>query len=105
MTQTCLRQGDVLGRLGGEEFAIFLPQASEGEASQVAERLRAQVAAQPCQTARGPVALSVSIGVALCEPGERPEAALGRADRAMYQAKGEGRNRVQIWGAVTSASV
>ena len=52
-----------------------------------------------------PVALSVSIGVTLCEPNERPEAALGRADRAMYQAKGEGRNRVQIWGAVTSASV
>ena len=47
----------------------------------------------------------MSIGVTLCEPGERPEAALGRADRAMYQAKGEGRNRVQIWGAVTSASV
>lgn len=97
VTQACLRNGDVLGRLGGEEFAVFLPLASESVASRVAERLRARVEAQPCQTARGPVSLSVSIGVTLCVPDEAPEAALGRADRAMYRAKGAGRNRVEIW--------
>lgn len=90
----CLRQGDVLGRLGGEEFAVFLPLASEAEAVQVAERLRSQVATQPLQTSRGAIALSVSIGVAQGTPGESAEAVLVRADQAMYRAKAAGRNLV-----------
>ena len=104
VASTCLRQGDVLGRLGGEEFAVFLPQASGEEALAVAERLRAQVEAHPLQTNRGPVSLSVSVGVAQCLPGEPPEAALGRADQAMYQAKAAGRNRVEIWRAGAPAA-
>lgn len=103
VANACLRQGDVLGRLGGEEFAVFLPLASGDEALAVAERLRAQVAAHPLQTARGPIALSVSVGVAQCQPEEPPEAALGRADQAMYQAKAAGRNRVEFWRADVTA--
>lgn len=94
VANACLRQGDVLGRLGGEEFAVFLPQASGDEALLVAERLRAQIEGQPFQAARGLIPLSVSIGVTQCRHGEPPEAALGRADQAMYQAKASGRNRV-----------
>lgn len=104
VASACLRQGDVLGRLGGEEFAVFLPLASEAEATQVAERLRAQIAAQPLQTARGPVALSVSIGVAQGRPGESAEAVLGRADQAMYRAKAAGRNRVVAGDARVTAT-
>lgn len=97
VANACMRQGDVLGRLGGEEFAVFLPQASGDEAVAVAERLRARVEAHPLPTAHGPIPLSVSVGVAHCRPGERPETALGRADHAMYQAKAAGRNRVEVW--------
>lgn len=94
VTEACLRKHDVLGRMGGEEFAVFLPQTSRGDAQRVSERLRALVAAQPLMTDLGPVALTVSIGMALCQPGETPENALHRADQAMYQAKEAGRNRV-----------
>lgn len=103
VASACLRQGDVLGRLGGEEFAVFLPLASEAESVQVAERLRSQIAAQPLQTVRGPIALSVSIGVAQGVPGESAEAVLGRADQAMYRAKATGRNRVVTSGRLAVA--
>jgi len=94
VAEACLRKHDVLGRMGGEEFAVFLPQTSRDDAQRVSERLRALVAAQPLMTDRGPVSLTVSIGMALCQPGEAPENALNRADQAMYQAKEAGRNRV-----------
>jgi diguanylate cyclase (GGDEF)-like protein len=94
VAEACLRKHDVLGRMGGEEFAVFLPQTSRDDAQRVSERLRALVAAQPMMTERGPVALTVSIGMALCQPDEAPENALHRADQAMYQAKESGRNRV-----------
>ncbi len=92
----CLRREDVLGRLGGEEFAIALPNAGYEGARTVAERVCAMVAAQPVPTARGPIALTVSIGVTLCTPGDTPEAALQRADEAMYLAKKRGRNRAEV---------
>lgn len=94
VTEACLRKHDVLGRMGGEEFAIFLPQTNRDDAQRVSERLRAMVAAQPLMSERGPVSLTVSIGMAMCHPGELPENALNRADQAMYQAKEAGRNRV-----------
>ncbi|WP_342128694.1 GGDEF domain-containing protein [Hydrogenophaga sp. OTU3427] len=95
VTEPCLRKEDVLGRMGGEEFAIFLPNASPDDAHRVSERLRAMVASQPLLTERGPVSLTVSIGVTQCLPGEAPELALHRADQAMYQAKQRGRNRTE----------
>ncbi len=95
LANRCLRREDVLGRLGGEEFAIALPNAGYDGARTVAERLCALVAAQPVPTDRGPIALTVSIGVTLCTPGDTPDAALRRADEAMYLAKKRGRNRVE----------
>ena len=92
----CLRNEDVLGRIGGEEFAIFLPNASFDDASAVAERLRTMVASEPAATGHGPIPVTVSIGVTLYAKGESPETALHRADKAMYLAKERGRNRVEI---------
>ena len=94
VAEACLRKHDVLGRMGGEEFAVFLPQTSREDAQRVTERLRSLVAAQPLMTDRGPVPLTVSIGLAMCQPGEPTENALHRADQAMYQAKASGRNQV-----------
>ncbi len=94
VAHACLRKHDVLGRMGGEEFAVFLPQTSRDDAQRVSERLRSLVAAQPLMSEHGPVVLTVSIGMAMCQPGEAPESALHRADQAMYQAKESGRNRV-----------
>ena len=92
----CLRQQDVMGRLGGEEFAIFLPVTDGPGASVVAERLRATVAAQPVIGHQGRMPLTVSIGLTLCAPGDSRESVLRRADQAMYLAKENGRNRVEL---------
>ena len=92
----CLRQQDVMGRLGGEEFAIFLPGVDAKGAQVVAERLRAAVASQPAALQQGSHALTISLGLTLCVPGDTPDTALHRADQAMYQAKERGRNRVEL---------
>jgi len=92
----CLRNADLLGRIGGEEFAIYLPNTTLDEAAGVAERLRAELAARPAPGQRGPIALTASIGLALCPRGEAPEITIHRADQAMYLAKHRGRNRVEI---------
>ncbi|RJG16071.1 GGDEF domain-containing protein, partial [Massilia cavernae] len=82
-----------MGRLGGEEFALALPGTDLGGALQVAERLRGAVEAAVLP--RTGHALTVSIGVALIDPREHINAALARADHALYQAKSGGRNRVE----------
>lgn len=95
LARGCLRNEDVMGRLGGEEFVIFLPNASSEGTLAVAERLRAQVASQPVLTDRGPINLTVSIGATQYLPGDSSDALLQRADDAMYLAKEHGRNRVE----------
>lgn len=91
----CLRNEDVMGRMGGEEFAIFLPNAGSAGTRAVAERLRGLVASQPVVTDRGPIGLTVSIGATQYVPGDSSDALLHRADEAMYLAKEHGRNRVE----------
>lgn len=93
----CLRNEDVMGRIGGEEFSIFLPTAGLADATAAAERLCAAVTAKPVTTAQGTIYVTVSIGVTLCAPGDSSEIALHRADQAMYLAKERGRNRVEIF--------
>jgi len=92
----CLRKEDVMGRLGGEEFAIFLPNAGAEGAHAVAERLRVLVESQPAAAGPQSIALTVSIGIALCGQGDSAGAVLQRADEAMYLAKQRGRNRVEM---------
>lgn len=96
LAHRCLRKEDVMGRLGGEEFAIFLPNASAAGALAVAERLRALVEAQPVATGPQSIPVTVSVGVTLCAHGDAAGAALQRADEAMYLAKERGRNRVEV---------
>lgn len=92
----CLRNEDILGRLGGEEFAVFLNDADLPVAQNVAERLRKAVESTPLQTPAGTIPLTISLGLTLACVGETPESALHRADQAMYQAKHNGRNRIEM---------
>lgn len=87
-----LRQGDLIGRIGGEEFAMLLPGNSLEQACRRAEQLRQSM--REIQRPDGP--LTTSIGVAECPPGcsDDIETLLARADQAMRQAKREGRDRV-----------
>ncbi len=96
LANRCLRKEDVMGRLGGEEFAIFLSNAGGGGAIAVAERLRALVEAQPLATGPRPIRLTVSVGVTLRAAGDTADMVLQRADEAMYLAKERGRNRVEV---------
>ncbi|MBP2515216.1 sensor domain-containing diguanylate cyclase [Sphingomonas sp. PvP018] len=86
-----LRSGDTIGRFGGEEFVIVLPDAAADAASKVAERVRHAIG-----TDSGTPGVTVSIGVAEMAPGETCDALLRRADDALYLAKNEGRNRMRL---------
>ncbi|MDG2532245.1 GGDEF domain-containing protein [Sphingomonas sp. HITSZ_GF] len=90
-----------VGRLGGEEFALFLPGNSAADAAGLAEVLRMHFHNCTHEAMAPDHRLSASFGVADYAPGEPPAEALIRADVALYRAKGEGRNRVAIfhaWG-------
>lgn len=91
-----LRDVDLLGRIGGEEFAALLPETDLERAGQVAERMRAGLEAAPLEHPQaGSVRLTLSAGVAGLAPGaETIDAVLQKADAAMYAAKSAGRNRV-----------
>ncbi|QIB32397.1 GGDEF domain-containing protein [Ancylobacter pratisalsi] len=91
-----LREGDVLARLGGEEFAVLLPGEDAACAAAVAERLRAVIAAAPVSGPLGSHPVSVSIGGACAWPGGVIEDLLQCADNALYEAKRSGRNCVRF---------
>lgn len=92
------RKIDMLGRIGGEEFAMLLPATALPAAELMAERLRARVADTPMQLEDGvEITVTVSIGLARLAAGESQGAqALSRADQALYAAKRAGRNRVLL---------
>jgi diguanylate cyclase (GGDEF)-like protein len=94
--QAALRKVDTLGRMGGEEFLVLLPGASVAGAHEAAERLRSALESAPMTIDGAPVTLTASFGVAVLGAGESPENLLHRADTAMYQAKRNGRNRVEV---------
>jgi len=91
----CLGANDLAGRIGGEEFAILLPQKDEAGALALAERIRVVFADAAAEIGGHAVAATVSIGVAASRIGGHDLGGLlGRADGALYQAKEAGRNRV-----------
>jgi diguanylate cyclase (GGDEF)-like protein len=89
-----LRDVDVSGRLGGEEFAVVLPGTSLAAAVPVAERVRAAMATIAVETGHGPAGATVSMGIAELGGDCRLEQAMSEADLRLYRAKAEGRNRV-----------
>jgi diguanylate cyclase (GGDEF)-like protein len=90
-----LRQIDLLGRYGGDEFVVLLPETGVENARRVAERLRATIAALPFNANGKPLNITISVGVACMQDGCKSlEELLERADGALYQAKESGRNRV-----------
>ena len=90
---TC-RRSDVLCRYGGEEFALLTLETG-AEPVAVGERLRAAVAGEPVPTAAGAVRVTISVGVAQVDRGDYDLAELlVRADKALYDAKHAGRDRV-----------
>jgi diguanylate cyclase (GGDEF)-like protein len=90
-----LRDGDLVARVGGEEFAVLLPGAGLAEAVEIAGRLRVRVAEAPINVPGGAVAVTVSLGcAALLAEDEEPVSLLARADAKLYEAKIAGRDRV-----------
>lgn len=91
-----LRGVDILGRLGGEEFAAILPETELDAAVAAAERLRLAVAAMRFSPDKGGLSMTISLGVAVRQDGrEGLDALLKRADEALYRAKASGRDRVE----------
>ncbi|ANE43126.1 GGDEF domain-containing protein [Deinococcus puniceus] len=93
LLRSALRDGDTVGRWGGEEFLITLPDTDTLGATRVAERVRRLMKNTP-QPPAGQV--TASLGVATCEPGDDLRVLTARADAAMYEAKQNGRNRVVV---------
>lgn len=94
--KTTLRDVDLAGRIGGEEFAVLLPETDSRRAADVAERLRSALASSRVMLEGGfPLYFTVSLGVAtLADKDTNVDTLLNQADLALYQAKNEGRNRV-----------
>lgn len=95
--QSQLRSGDTIGRIGGEEFAILLPQTHEDEACQLAERLRKSVEILEYPSVDG-LRSTITCGIAASRSSDiEPSQIILRADKAMYRGKAEGRNRVVVF--------
>jgi diguanylate cyclase (GGDEF)-like protein len=89
------RRGEIAARLGGEEFALFLPSITPSEVMARAEAIRRLMAQRPVVTFdETAIRATVSIGVAFHEPGQSLVTLITAADRALYAAKAAGRNRV-----------
>src|SRR4029077_4187565 len=93
-----VRPYDVVGRYGGEEFLIVVPTSDARGTMGLAERIRKSVEARPAKTEAGEIQMTISLGVAVCDPSV-PLAArelLQVADDALYRAKDRGRNRCEL---------
>ncbi|WP_217474241.1 sensor domain-containing diguanylate cyclase [Stutzerimonas stutzeri] len=92
--QRALRAGDVLARLGGEEFAVLMPRATEADAMEIAERLKCSIAQGTVSSGELNVSITASLGVAQLAAGEDFAAFYNKADKALYAAKQRGRDCV-----------
>ena len=91
-----VREYDIAGRYGGEEFAVIVAETSREDMMVLAERMRATLAEMYISDANTCIRITVSIGVAVLNDGDTSETLLKRADAALYQAKREGRNRTVL---------
>ena len=92
----------MLGRIGGDEFAIALDDIDLHEAHSLAEEIRSVVNGAPIETSAGPVSVSISVGAASAQQDCDFDDLLERADLALYQAKAQGRNCVSVCGRKTA---
>lgn len=99
-----LRQEQIVGRIGGEEFAVLLPDTTPPQALVAIERVRKVIEERPFELPSGAkVAITICGGIAALPDGAPVTQALQQADRAMYRAKALGRNRVEVYGEVEEA--
>lgn len=91
-----IRANDQFGRFGGEEFLLLLPDTARDEAGLIVERLRKMVAELDWHAFAIDMAVTISAGVATLAPDDSSDTILSRADRALYAAKADGRNRIVI---------
>jgi diguanylate cyclase (GGDEF)-like protein len=98
LTRSCLREGDILLRYGGEEFMVVLPAASSNDIRKAGERIRRSVEDASITDGDRKIAVTVSIGGTACPSGDvdREETMIQKADEALYRAKSSGRNRVEV---------
>lgn len=90
--RAALRQFDLVGRYGGEEFVLLLENTSPHTAHQIAERVRQRVCSEPVKVKQHSLPITISQGLSILEDGDNGVALLQRADQMMYQAKQAGRN-------------
>ncbi len=93
-----LREEQMVGRIGGEEFVVLLPDTTAGQALSAVERVRKAIGGVPIDTPAGPVTVTISGGIAALGEHDLVETAIDHADKAMYRAKSLGRDRVEVFG-------
>jgi diguanylate cyclase len=91
-----LRATDIIGRMGGEEFMIMLPNTAQEDAVLVVERLQRALTKKFFLNNNDRILITFSAGVAVYEAGESQESIMDRADKALYEAKHTGKNRVCV---------
>lgn len=91
-----MREDDIVCRFGGEEFLVYLRDATRADGWEIAERIRERIAAEVITTRNGPVEVTVSVGGSLKVQLEKIEEAIRRADDCLYRAKAMGRNRTVV---------
>jgi diguanylate cyclase (GGDEF)-like protein len=94
--QDCVRSHDLLGRYGGEEFLVVIPESDFDTAMQIAERIRKHVAAEPIRWQSNEITVTATIGIALSRVNDTPEQLLRRADLALYEGKNVSRDTVKV---------
>lgn len=95
--QQGLRQSDIIGRIGGEEFGIILPKTRIKKAQEIANRVRLLIVENPLEYKNHIIEMSVSIGVVEVNEQEDFKVLIAQADSALYQVKDGGRNRVLVY--------
>jgi diguanylate cyclase (GGDEF)-like protein len=103
MLRDRVRDVDRLGRWGGEEFILLLPETDANGAALLAEKLRDAIADNVLEYENRRLSLTMTFGVATFRKGETLEACIARADAALYEGKAAGRNRVMVGSYQASA--
>ncbi len=98
--QASLRNQDISGRYGGEEFIALLPETNIKDAKQIAKRLHKKITKTPYKTDKLDLEIKISLGVAALTDHESMDLdeLIDKADQALYEAKEKGRNQIKIFG-------